>query len=398
MHNTEKITIFADDFYLSATTNTERLYMDELIFTLLRRALGTAKGNETLPEAIDWSTALTILRNHALLAVAADAIMSLPEMQRPEPSLQMQIMQYCAQVARMHHRLDGVVRDIARMLHDAGLHPILLKGQGLARLYPMRNTRSCGDIDIYLLPEEFDEGCRMIFRYCDSDCDPSVRPTTCVHLNAEKDGDVRIEIHFRPSHCAIEDINDKYNDWMESEFRRMPPSTDRDWPTMPDVQTNVVYVFQHLLLHLRIEGVGLRQFVDWLLLLHTGKDRIDHERLRHDLQRFHLLDAWQMFGGLLVWQLGLPEEEFPLWDRRKARRSQGRNLRFIIDSGNLGTTLTQHKSYYNMPLSFRREVLALKYLWHQQRFLFHVFPYDAGRKLREHLVKTTKKRLKEILN
>lgn len=100
---------------------------------LLRRALGTTMGCETLPAPIDWGTALNMLHSHALLAVTADAIMSLPEGQRPGPAHQMHILQYSAQVAKMHHKLDGAVRDIACLLHDAGLHPILLKGQGLAR-------------------------------------------------------------------------------------------------------------------------------------------------------------------------------------------------------------------------------------------------------------------------
>lgn len=390
--------------------------MEELLFTILRRALGFADRHEKLPSEVfpvskasasqtlhdapqpDWQSVIELLRSHALLAVSADAILSLPEEQRPSPVLQMQVMQYAASVTQMHHKLNSVVSEVFAMLHDAGLHPVLLKGQGLAPLYPMPYTRSCGDIDIFLLPEEFQQGCRMIFDYCDMPGESTQPLPNNIHLTAHKDDDVKIEIHYLPADTAISDISDEYNRWLMDNFRHLPSSPQRDVPTVPPVQVNVVYVFEHILKHLRSGGVGLRQFIDWMMLLHAGKDAIDHKLLRHDLQRFHLLDAWQVFGGILVYQFGLPESEFPLWNARKARHSQGRNLEYILFSGNLGATLGHYKGYYYLPPSFRRDILALRYSLRYQRFMYHVLPYDTPRRVMGDIKRVLTNQIKRLKN
>lgn len=359
--------------------------------------MGGNDANEPLPRQCSWQPTIAALREHGLLAVAADAIMSLPKDHMPDSKLQMEVMQSVT-IARLHHRLNNTIGEVFRILCGAGLHPVLLKGQGLATLYPKLFTRSCGDIDIFLMPEEFQEGCEIIFDYCGVPCQtPFALPSNHLHLTAYKDKDTRFEIHYQPALTAIADIRDEYNEWMIRHLRwtdsvRIGGTT----VAVPRVQVNAVYVFEHLLKHLRSGGVGLRQFVDWMLLLHHAAGSIDHRQLRRDLRRFHLLDAWQVLGGILVWQLGLPESEFPLWNPRKARHSQGRNLDYIVCAGNLGRTLGDYKGYYYMPVSFRRDLMALRYAWRYQRFMYHVLPYDTPRHVWCDVKRTIKNHIKRL--
>lgn len=379
----------------------------EVLFPLLRRALGFAHDNDAMPEDIDWNATITMLREHAMLAVAADAILSLPEKMRPDARLQIEILQYSAAVTRMHHTLNNAVCDVFCAMYDAGLHPVLLKGQGLATLYPKPFIRGCGDIDLYLKPDEFEHGCRIIFDYCGvSPSTPIIQLPDNIHQTAHKGECVKYEIHYLMADTAIADIKDEYNQWIShTSFNIL--KMDRVMingmhiGVLP-MQTNVVFVFEHLLKHLRSGGVGLRQFVDWMLLLHDAasskcSNRIDHGQLRRDLKRFHLLDAWQVLGGILVWQLGLPKSEFPLWDERKARYSQGRNIEYIVCAGNFGSTLPEYKGYYTMPPSLKRDLLALKYAWKYQRFMYHLMPYDTPNKVWNDIIRVTKNAIKRML-
>lgn len=258
-------------------------------------------------------------------------------------------------------------------------------------MYPKKFTRGCGDIDVYLKPDEFEKGCRIIYDYCDVNPSTPVTPLpNNIHLTAHKGENVKFEIHYLMADTAIADIKEEYNQWISQTSFSFPQRGEVTINGMKigilPMQLNVIFVLEHLLKHLRSGGVGLRQFVDWMLLLHDAAspesaNRIDHEQLRKDLKRFHLLDAWQVLGGILVWQLGLPKGEFPLWNERKARYSQGRNIEYILCAGNFGSTLAEYKGYYNMAPSLKRDLLALKYALHYQRFMYHVMPYDTPRKV-----------------
>lgn len=143
----------------------------------------------------------------------------------------------------------------------------------------------------------------------------------------------------------------------------------------------MVYVFEHLLKHLRYEGVGYRQFVDWMLCLDAMG--CDYDALGRLLRRFRLMDAWQVLGGVLVWQLGYDAARFPFWNERKARHSQGRNLRYITDSANLGHGTAQAKGYYYMRPSLSRKLKAVRYYARYLMFELRLFPHDTvGRQAR----------------
>lgn len=381
--------------------------MESYIFTLLQRAMGFADGSEPI-SVKDWRSTVSALHEHALLGVSAGAIMSLPEESSPDAELRMFILQFSASLTQMHYTLDKTVCEVFSMMYAAGLHPILLKGQGLATLYPTPHTRSCGDIDVFLLPEEFDKGCGIIFDYCGSETLSTTKENgerifprypNNIHLTAYKTKDVKFEIHYLPADTAIADIKNEYNEWM-TEKMRQSDTVDINGLNIavPCLQVNVVYVFEHILKHMRTEGVGLRQFLDWAVLLHHGAGNIDREQLKSDLVRFHLLDAWQVLGGILVWQLGLPKEEFPLWDERKAKHSQGRNLKYILYAGNLGEKLGEYKDYYYLPPSIKRDILALKYAVHYQRFMYHIIPYDTPRRVRNDIVRVIKEQIKRVFN
>ena len=53
-------------------------------------------------------------------------------------------------------------RNIFKEMHDNGVDPILLKGQGIAQYYPNPDFRQCGDIDIYVGKQYFEKACEVV--------------------------------------------------------------------------------------------------------------------------------------------------------------------------------------------------------------------------------------------
>lgn len=112
--------------------------------------------------------------------------------------------------------------------------------------------------------------------------------------------------------------------------------------------TTCVSAFQKLLNEIRKGRADMWLLSDWVMKLndiagvadtdgHKVKALLDDPiaviALRDRLEGAHLLDAWQILGGVLVWQLGFPKGLYPLWYERNARYSQGYSLRYFKDGG-----------------------------------------------------------------
>ena len=183
---------------------------------------------------------------------------------------------------------------------------------------------------------------------------------------------------YKAADTAIQSIKEEYNRWAAEKMHtgpfRIVNIGDAKVRT-PGGAWGVVYVFEHLLKHLRYEGVGYRQFVDWMLCLNALNG--EYDELGELLRRFRLMNAWQVLGGVLVWQLGYDAAKFPFWNERKALHSQGRNLRYITDSANLGSGTAQAKGYYYMRPSLLRKLKAVKYYARYILFEFQLFPHDT---------------------
>ena len=321
---------------------------------------------------------ITMMRSHAILGITADTIASHYQLTDNQSQT---IYRYVANLLQNHWDMNETISDIFSLLETNGIHAVLLKGQGLARLYPTANTRSIGDIDIYVGKTNYVRAQTIIDEYChmpqrNIETDPSN-----IHGYAEK-GNIKIETHYICADTAIPAIKEEYNTLMDSLLTTNNETVNIQGYKVktPSPEVNMLYVFEHLLKHLRYEGAGFRQFIDWLLTIRHWTDCGAHNKewLRETLIHFHIMDAWQVLGGILVFQLGLPMSSFPFWNESKARHSQGRNLQYIIDSGNLGHETAYSKGYYFMPHSIKRKVRALcYYARYITMFEYFLFPYDT---------------------
>ena len=102
-------------------------------------------------------------------------------------------------------------------------------------------------------------------------------------------------------------------------------------PTM-----HTLFVFIHLFHHLLELGIGLRQFCDWAVMLHTYHDEIDQKGLQEYLRALGLERAYRACGSILVDCLGLPAEEFTYKLTDHDRRYVARIMDVIFYRGNMG--------------------------------------------------------------
>lgn len=357
---------------------------ERIFFELIRAAVWQRYAE--IDNAINaelWHEVIQSFKAHSMLGLVANVIMSLPPQSRPPEFECDEIRRYVGTLVQEHYKQDTVIAQLFKLFSANGIDAVLLKGQGISALYPMANTRSIGDIDIYVGTEHYTDAMHIASAYCGVENITDVPTADNIHGSLKVTHPawlkgVELEIHYKTADTAIPSIKEDYNLWAAEMMRTGPfrfINTGGTEVRTPGAEWGVIYVFEHLLKHLRYEGVGYRQFVDWMLCLNTLDSASDE--LGKLLRRFHLIDAWQVLGGVLVWQLGYDAAKFPFWNERKARHSQGRNLRYITDSANLGSGTAQAKGYYYMRPSLLRKLKAVKYYARYILFEFQLFPHDT---------------------
>ena len=245
-----------------------------------------------------------------------------------------QILQSHQQAQASNLKLDEKVEEVTRLLKAENIRFVIVKGQVLNQFYPKPGIRAAGDIDLYCVGDDFEKAIAFFNQFCGEEKDSSA--SVVKEINYTKDG-VVYEVHrwlidlYAPSHQRYWDSLfldwDKMIDFVKIGLQEVPTLN----PTL-----NALYVFVHLFYHQLVLGVGLRQFCDLAVLLHHEKQRIDALLLQRHLCRLGLLDAFCTIGAVLVHQLGLPSEDFPVeikpWHRRYAQRI----LEDVFKRGNFG--------------------------------------------------------------
>ena len=235
---------------------------------------------------------------------------------------------------KIHEYHNKIIVEVFTLLENNGLHPILLKGQGLAQLYPQPELRQCGDIDIYIGQADYEKACRIMDGYCG----PMAKENSFYedqlpyHIS---NGCVTFEIHRKAADAAVWWKDKVYNGWASQCLNigncKYTIINGKNILT-PSNEYNIIFVFDHLLKHYVMEGVCLRQFCDWLMMSYDLRYDVDSQMLKCNLTKYSSLSAWQVLGGILVFQLEFQSVCFPLWKEKKAIKSQSYILSEIINA------------------------------------------------------------------
>jgi len=258
--------------------------------------------------ATDWEELYQLARTQALLAITFDGILSLPAEARPPRPLYLQWATRVAQIEQANTHLNTELPEIFLAYQEAGLHPVLLKGQGIATYYINPLHRQCGDIDIYIGKEGQPVANRaLLSRGAEAEGEASDK-----HASYSFHG-----IHVENHRIILRINNPLGNRYFQRLVRQWYPQHTEvreihEYPVgTPPVTFNALYIFMHAFVHFLNSGIGLRQVCDWTRLLATRHEAIDTLLLEQHLRKTGLLRAAKAFGYITVRHLGLPEECLP---------------------------------------------------------------------------------------
>lgn len=236
---------------------------------LILISLGKRDGFSRRLNEVDWISLYTEAQRQAISGILLDGVEKVIASGEDKPKF---LMQWISQVLALENRnrlLNARCKEITKIFKELGLRSCVLKGQGVARLYPNPLRRQCGDIDLWVEGNRDDIYKTLKARW-------KVGETVIHHAEVEIFKDTPTEIHFVPSFAYSPFLYCRYKRffkrWADRQFDNCMESVGFACPTP---EFNAVYSLMHIFHHVLHEGIGLRQLLDYYYILRS----LDKEQL-----------------------------------------------------------------------------------------------------------------------
>lgn len=288
------------------------------------------------PEA-DWDAVYQEMESQGVAALAAPVLQKLNLARERDRQWQGAVMQQSARFFQIAGAQDALVR----LLTDAGIGFVILKGTASAAYYPMPWLRRMGDVDFLVARQDYDRAFRLL-------------QENGFTLNHEEGDDKRhdslgkygvlFEMHSRFSFTRTEK-DAALDDLLMAAIPRAQIRTidTHSFPVLPEAENGIVLI-QHIHQHLR-SGLGLRQIIDWLMYAKQSLTDEAWPAFRPLAQRTGLETLAKAVTRLGQLYLGFPEEGYS-WCRDVEPDLCEDLLNFLFQSGEFG-----HKDLKNSQMT-----------------------------------------------
>lgn len=323
--------------------------MIDTFFYILRLGLGTGVYSD-FPNLTNnqWRDIITLGKILSVTGFIVSGIEKLPEEKRPQRNILLPLLKQCLMIEEMNRKLNIATVKAFGYYAEKGYSTMVIKGQGNCLMYENGMRRMPGDIDLWVSPVK----------------DNVNKPE---HEKVRYDEDVLVEVHRSLSFIYNPFLNRKlrklYNEWKSSGKMVVLPDTDTQI-CVPSDEMNLVYLLLHKYRHFLKKGIGMKQMVDYMMLLRKGFTEEEKEKCVNTLKSLHLTGFCRAVMYVLKEKLGL-EEKYLLM---KPDAELGEFLfNEIIATGNFGF----HDCRYDDSKSFMD-----KYRIKRKFFMIWKFPYD----------------------
>lgn len=292
---------------------------------------------------------------------------------------QMLLLQWIGEVQQLEQQneaMNDYVAWLIEKLREEDIDAVLVKGQGVAQCYEKPLWRCSGDVDLLLSEENYQRAKAVLSPLAE---EVEREFSTLMHQGMIMPGGYVVELHgnlHSRLSWRVDSVIDEARDDVFYSGNVRSWQNGKTLVFLPGINSDVIFLFTHILSHFYIEGIGLRQICDLSRFLWTYKDSLDYNLLESRIKKMGLLSEWKAFAALSVEYLGTPVEAMPLYsDDKKWFRKADRMMEFVLECGNFG---------HNRQRKRLRGFLGGKIssVWRKAKdFGRHasVFPIDSGR-------------------
>ncbi len=321
--------------------------MYNTFFSALRCALWQESFKETI-SAQTFVHTLALAKDQVVINLVFDILKDARLEGKVDRTVIFKTVGQTEKIKNQNRNINNALCGFVQSSQEVGLEYFVVKGQTIGCLYANPLLRCSGDID-FLVPE-MSPNLSKVFPNI---LFPEIMREKEFGFESNK---IIYELHTRlidfgcKKHQAIWEslIDEEWKKYFYVEINGVKVRTLS--PTI-----NAVYLFLHLYFHLIREGVSIRQFCDWAIMLHYYRDMIDRTQLAAILQQLDMINGYKAFGCVLVDELGLASEDFPLFLAEEDRQFKAKIYDDIFKGGNFG----KHNHKAKSPFGFKMETLRM---------------------------------------
>lgn len=369
----------------------------QAFFTLLKAGLwsdqrSVQEFNVQEFKDVDWERVYQLAQEQSVQGVVLRGIEELKAKNLELSVPRVLLLQWIGEVQVIEQQnkdMNVFIADLIEKLRKADVYAILVKGQGVAQCYERPLWRCSGDIDLLLSSDNYEKASYSLDNLTGNTALQTAKDAERKHREYKIE-DWLVELHGT-MHTNLSKEIDKEIDRVQQdvfcgekvrsvEFKSSGGSKIQVFLPAPD--EDVLFVFTHILQHLFLEGIGLRQICDWCRLLWTYKDSLNYGLLESRINTMGLMSEWKAFYNLANRYLGMPDLGGRLMVRdSKYDKKTDRLMAFVLKVGNFG-----HNRDVEWANPIKRRTSLI---WHRITDSFKlslVFPLDAPRFLLNYAV------------
>lgn len=341
-------------------------------FALLRGGLfGHAIDTSLFEGEVDWKSIKQMAEEQAVLALVYDGITLLPKSCAPDKEILFEWFGRVNYIENENKWLNEGIAEVVGRYNAKGIHPVLLKGQGIGQYYRNPLHRNAGDIDLFF-PDGIEEPNRIAATWGGV----SFHEETSHHVAFTWKG-VVVE-----NHRSYFNFYSPSNQIRWEEVKRLIPLTDTETLTLdcrsvpvPSPQMNALYIFLHLWHHCHQKGIGIRHVCDWVCLWGACESRIDKALFVKTATMLPVIRPMTAVAWIAENYMGLDRNVIPLdTTTRQAQKDGEFLLDDILRMGNFGRATDMMKGFQRGThlRNLRTYFLAFK----RQMTLFQLCPSE----------------------
>ena len=287
----------------------------------------------------------------------------------------LQFIGLALQIEQRNKDMNAFAARLLDKLHKEDIYAILVKGQGVAQCYEKPLWRTSGDIDLLLDQKDYDKAKQFLLPIASS---VGQEAKSIMHLGLVIDS-WDLELHGSLRSVFLPQMDNVVETILKKDLLS---NNVRIWNNnsvdvfLPEINSDCIIVFTHIIKHFFHGGIGLRQLCDWCRLLWYYKEEVDILLLENRLGEMGLLTEWKAFASLAVDYLGMPNDAMPLYvPEKRWKQKASRILSFILDTGNFGHN--RDMTYYSTrPFIVRKTISLWRHTSDSFRRLY-IFPKDS---------------------
>lgn len=234
-------------------------------FELIQLALGERNSLSHNPTEEEWQEAYLMAEKQALTGILFSAVEKLNSDNKaamPPMELFYQLIGDALQIENRNKEVNYAAEQLTRIFKGGGLRSCVLKGQGIAQLYPNPERRQPGDVDLWV-----EGGRKKVLKFLKENFFGTGQ-VVIHHVDARIIDGVDSEIHFMPGYTwnpfQHRKLQHFFNQMSDAQFSNYDSKIGFAYPTN---RFNAVYSLSHIYKHYFHGGVGLRQIIDYYYVL-----------------------------------------------------------------------------------------------------------------------------------